>query len=88
MPSRKPRLHLTVEPELRAALEDLGAALGKPPATVAVEILRESIPTLQELTKYARAMQAGNKAAAKRAMTHMVGNALAEQLELLLPRGS
>jgi hypothetical protein len=38
---------------------------------------------LIDLTKIARHTQQGKTAAAKRALQHMVGNAMAEQLELL-----
>lgn len=86
MPSNKPRMHLTVERDLREALEDLAAALGKPPATVAVDLLRELMPAMPNLAKYARAIQAGQKGAAQRALQHMVGDAMAEQLELLKDR--
>ncbi len=74
---------LTLKPEVVAALEDLSSALGKPTATVAADLLTEMRPQLLDLAKYARAVKPGKTDAAKRALSHMVGGALAEQLELL-----
>lgn len=74
---------LTLKPEVVAALEDLSSALGKPTATVAADLLTEMRPQLVDLAKYARALQAGKADAAKRALTHMLGTAMAEQLELV-----
>lgn len=82
MPSAKKRLPLTLPDELDAALRELADALDKPLATVTVEILTEMIPQLEGLAKYARHMKAGKTAAAKRAMAHMIGDAMAEQLEI------
>jgi phenylpyruvate tautomerase PptA (4-oxalocrotonate tautomerase family) len=75
---KRDRLALTPSPELRAALEELAQALGQPPATIAVQLLIEVIPQMQGLAKIARAAKAGNKAAAKRALVHMIGDAMGE----------
>lgn len=88
MPSRRPRMMLTLDPEVVAALSDLADAMGKPAATVAAELLTEAVPQVKGLAKYARALKAGKKDAAKRALSHMLGDAMAEQLELLTPTGS
>jgi len=83
MPSKNPRMMLTLKPDVLAALQDLSDALGKPTATVAAELLTEMRPQLLDLAKYARAMKAGKTDVAKRALSHMVGDALADQLSLL-----
>jgi hypothetical protein len=83
LPTKNPRLMLTVKPELLAALTDLSAALGKPTATVTTDLLTEMIPHLEVLTRYARAVQSGQKDAAATALRHLVGQAMAEQLDLL-----
>lgn len=78
MPSQKPRLALTLSPELQVALSTLGAAVGKPVATLTVELLEEMIPQLHGLAKLATVAKAGNKAATKRALVHMIGDNMAE----------
>lgn len=83
MPSKNPRMMLTLKPDVLAALQDLSAELGKPTATVAAEFLTEMRPQFLDLAKYARAMKAGKKDVAKRTLTHMFGDALAQQLSLL-----
>lgn len=80
MPSQKPRIALTLSNELRDALTDLGTVIGKPVATVAVDLLTEMIPQIVGITKVARASKAGNTAAAKRALVHMVGDNMAEMM--------
>ena len=80
MPSRNPRLFLTLPPDVRAAVDDLADALGKPSSTVVAQLLEEMVPQLQGLAKVARASRSGNRAAAKRALQHMLGEGLAEAL--------
>ena len=80
MPSRNPRLFLTLPPDVRAAVDDLADALGKPSSTVVTQLLEEMVPQLEGLAKIARASKAGNRAAAKRALQHMLGEGLAEAL--------
>jgi len=75
---KRDRLALTPSPALRAALEDLSEALNKPPATLAADLLTEMIPQLEGIAKIARATKAGNKAAAKKALQHMIGDSMAE----------
>jgi hypothetical protein len=69
---------LTLPDDLSAALGELSEALEKPAATIATELLVEMIPQLIGIAKVARATKAGNKAAAKQAMRHMMGDAMAE----------
>jgi predicted DNA-binding protein len=85
MPSQKPRIALTLSPELHTALSGLAEAFGKPMATLATEMLQELIPQLEGLTKVAKAAKSGNKAAAKRAMIHMVGDNMAEMMAMQQP---
>jgi len=85
MPSQKPRLALTVSPELQLALANLAEALGKPAATVAAEMLQELIPQFEGLTKFAKAAKSGNKVAAKRAMAHMLGDSMADMMAMQQP---
>lgn len=85
MPTRKPRVALTLTPELDAAFADLADATGKPASTVVVELLHELIPQLEGLAKVARAQKAGNKAAAKRALVSMVGDSMAELMSMHQP---
>lgn len=83
MPTTKPRIALTPPAELKAILDDLAAVLDKPTSAVIVGLLIEMQPQLVDLTRYLRHAKEGKKAAAKRALQHLLGNALAEQLELM-----
>lgn len=84
MPSRKPRLPLTIPEDLHAVLRQLSEATGKPVATVVVDLLVEMQPQLEGLAKVLKHAKAGNKAAAKRALTHMVGDTLGEMMAVQL----
>ncbi len=79
------RVALTLPPELLTALDGLATALGRPMATVVSEILVELIPQFEGLTKLALASKAGNKAAAKRALVHMLGDNMAEMMQMQQP---
>lgn len=78
MPSTRPRMALTLPDDVYAAVYDLADAMGKPATKVVTELLQEMVPQLQGLAKIARAGKAGNKAAAKRALQHMIGDGMAE----------
>lgn len=80
MPSQKPRVAVTIDPATDSALDALAEVLGKPKATVIADLLQEMLPQLEGITKIARATKAGNTAAAKRALVHMVGDGMAEIL--------
>ena len=80
MPSRKPRLALTVPDELMEALTALGKATGKPASAVTVEMLMETLPVIVGTTKMIIQAKAGNKAGVKRTLTHMVGDQAAAML--------
>lgn len=79
------RVALTLPPELLEALDGLATALGRPMATVVSETLVELIPQFEGLTKLAIASKAGNKAAAKRALVHMLGDNMAEMMQMQQP---
>ena len=85
MPSQKPRLALTLPPELDAALTSFAQAVGRPVSSVTVEMLMQLIPQFEGLTKYAHAVKAGNATAAKRAIVHMVGDNMAEMMAMQQP---
>lgn len=85
MPTRKTRMALTLPDELSAALDDLADALQKPAATLATELLTEMIPQIEGIAKIARHSKSGNKAAAKRALVHMVGDNMAELMTMQQP---
>jgi predicted transcriptional regulator len=85
MPSSKPRMALTLPEHVHAAVYDLADAMGKPASKVVTELLEEMVPQLQGLAKIARAGRSGNKAAAKRALQHMLGDALADAMQVQQP---
>lgn len=85
MPSQKPRLALTLSPALHEALTEMAEELGRPTASVTVEFLEELIPQFQGITKMARATKTGNKAAAKRAVAHMLGDNYAQMMATQQP---
>lgn len=78
MPSQKPRMMLTLDPETVEAIDTLAKALGKPSATVAAQLLAEMRPQLLDLAKYHRLAKSGHHEAAKRTLRHMLGDAAAE----------
>lgn len=80
MPSKRPRMALTLPDEVHAAVHELADAMGKPASQVVTSLLQEMVPQLQGLAKIHRASKAGNAQAAKRALQHMVGDAMAEVL--------
>ena len=85
MPSSKPRLILTLAPELQAAIDDLAEASGKPRATVVVELLGELTDQMHDLAKLMRHAKAGNRSGVKKALRDLLGGALAGVLDQQLP---
>jgi hypothetical protein len=69
---------LTLPDHVQAAVYELADAMGKPATKVVTELLEEMVPQLEGLAKVARAAKVGNKAAAKRALQHMMGDSMAE----------
>lgn len=86
MPSKLPRTYLTLPWPLAESLTELADAMDKPVPTVIVELLNEIRPQVDGLAKLVRHARAGNKAAAKRTLQHMIGDGMAEiiaqQMEL------
>lgn len=80
MPSRKPRLALTVPDELMEALTALGKAAGKPASAVTVDMLIETLPIIETTTKMLLQAKAGNRAGMKRTLAHLVGDQAAAML--------
>lgn len=80
MPTVQRRMALTLPPDVEAAVFDLADALGKPASKVVTELLQECIPQLQGLAQLTRAAKAGNRAAVKQTLQHMVGDAAAALL--------
>lgn len=78
MPSKHPRMALTLPDHVRDAIYDLADAMGKPASKVVAELLEEMVPQLEGLAKVARAARSGNKPAAKRALMHLLGDGMAE----------
>lgn len=76
---------LTLDPAARAALDDLGDATGKPASTIAAGLLLEMAPQLHDMAKIVRLTNSGKKAAAKRALVHMMGEGMARVLSEQLP---
>lgn len=89
MKQRSRRMALSLKPDLEAALFDLADALDKPAATLATELLSEMIPQLEGMAKFARLAKQGKQAAAKKALSHAIGDSLAallvEDRQMLLP---
>lgn len=85
MPSQKPRVAMILPDPTRRALFALAAALERPAATLAAELLTEMVPQMEGLTKYAIAMKAGKSKAAKQAMAHMMGDAFADAMSASQP---
>jgi len=81
MPTKLPRLQVTLPTHVRDSIEAFADAMGKPTATVVSQLLEEMVPQLDGLTKIAKAAKEGNKAAAKRALRHMVGDGMAQILD-------
>ena len=55
MPSEKPRMMLTLNPETKSELDRFSAATGKPAATFVTEILDQSLPYIRQLADAAEA---------------------------------
>jgi hypothetical protein len=49
MPSKKPRVNLTINPELNDLLQDLAVLMKKPKSTIIVDFLDEITPMLKDL---------------------------------------
>lgn len=76
---------LTLSPEAQDALADMADAVGKPASTIAAELLLEMAPMLHDAAKVTRLARSGKKTAAKRALTHMMGEGMASIMSEQLP---
>jgi len=76
---------LSLAEDTRAAVAELAAAMGKPPATVVADLLNDMVPQLLEFAKFARAIQSGNLDAGKRALRHIFGSEMAGIMKELQP---
>jgi hypothetical protein len=85
MKQRPRRMALTLAAETQDALADLADATGKPASTIAAELLLEMAPQLHDAAKIIRLSRAGKKAAARRALTHMLGDGMAAIMAEQLP---
>jgi predicted DNA-binding protein len=85
MSTTKKRMALTLPRELETALADLADATGRPGASLAVDLLTEMVPQMHDIAKITRLAKAGQATAAKRAFSHMVGNAMAEAVTASQP---
>jgi hypothetical protein len=85
MAQTKPiRIAITASPELKAALWDLGNALGQPPSTVLGNIAEEMIPQLLQLAKLTRAATLQQHAEAKAILSGMVEEGAREVTKQLI----
>lgn len=78
MPTKKPRMALTLPDDVHAALFSLADAMEKPAASVVSELLQEMVPQLEGLAKVIRASKAGKRDAARLALQHMMGDSFAQ----------
>ena len=82
MPSTKPRLMLTLPPDLDADLRDLADARGKPLSTTVLDLLLEMQPQLGDLAKMLRMVNQGNKRAALRKLSNLAADAAGDLAEV------
>lgn len=85
MPTQRRRVALSLAPEALTACEELAEATGQPVATLIAGLLLEMAPQLRDMAKVARALKSGKKQAAKVALSHMMGNAMAELISEQMP---
>lgn len=78
MPTAKPRIAITLPDDLYAAINALADELEKPASKVVAQLLQEMQPHIEGLTQLHRFGREGNKVAAKRALTNLVGDAMAK----------
>ena len=55
MPSKNPRMMLTLPPELAHAFEEFREATGTAPASFVTHLLMESLPMIRSITEASRA---------------------------------
>jgi hypothetical protein len=77
MPTQKPRVPLILPDETREVFLAFAKSQGKPLSVTIVELLVDLTPQIRDLTKLSLQVKAGKAAAARRTLTHMVGDAAA-----------
>jgi hypothetical protein len=80
MPSKHPRLALTIPDELMPVLKAFARVEGKPVSAAVVDLLVEMKPTLEGIVRVSEAVKSGNDEAKQAAMRHMFGDNLASVL--------
>lgn len=85
MPTQKPRVALTLDPETVAQLAVLAQGVGKPLSTAVAEVLKEIAPQLADLGRWMKAVKLKDPAAAKEAVRHMMGDQFAEMMLAVQP---
>lgn len=78
MPSRKPRLFLTLPPDVREALDEYARVSGKATATVVTELVTGLIPQIKQMTEMMQALASGNLQAVQQASHRMFAEGAAE----------
>lgn len=78
MPSQKPRLFLTLPPDVREALDEYARVSGKATATVVTELVTGLIPQIKQMTEMMQALASGNLQAVQQASHRMFAEGAAE----------
>lgn len=77
MPSKKPRIALTVPDDVMVVLKECADLQGKPVSALIVDTLREMLPTFVGLVNVTKAVKANNEEAVRTAVRDMLGDSLA-----------
>lgn len=82
MSSRKPRVALTVPPDLMSVLERYAKVEGRPVATVIVHLLEELRPQLEQIMGTIEAVNASNAAQLEKGLKSMLADTMSMVLDL------
>jgi hypothetical protein len=66
MPTAKPRISVTLEPDEAAVLRRLSLAQGRPVSSIVHDLLAQAVPTLEDVAATMEALQAAGEAAMER----------------------
>ena len=75
MPTRKPRINLSVDDDLNQLLDELSQLTGKPKATLVMELLRESKPALMTMKRGLKMAKTSREKAAQNIMLELLSQA-------------
>lgn len=75
MPTRKPRINLTVDDDLNEILGELSELTGKPKATLIMELIRESRPALITMKRGLKMAKTSREKAAQTIMFDLLSQA-------------